>query len=111
MGSHVDSVAWLPDTASDISFRSKSGFGSFRFAVFTISKEGIQAFAEENELSLKSEKDVSLGFMGYILEENQMGYIIKDALVGHDLDPDSAAGTTIAYDIQAHRAYYAFSAF
>ena len=111
VGTNVDSVSWLPSTASEISYYSRGGFGSVKFAVFTISKDDIQAYAEENEWELKPEKDIDLSYMADFIENKQIAYIINDGLFCQDLDPKDSGGTTIAYEIEMHRAYYAFSAF
>lgn len=111
MGTDVDSVSWLPSTASEISYYSRDGFGSVRFAVFTISEADIQAYAEEHEWKLKPEQNIDLSYMADFIENKQINYIIDDALFTQDLDPKNSGGTTIAYKIETHRAYYAFSAF
>ena len=111
MGTNVDSVSWLPSTASEISYYSRGGFGSVKFAVFTISEDDIQAYAEENEWELKPEKDIDLSYMADFIENNQIDYEIKNALFCQDLKPSNSGGTTIAYDLETHRGYFAFSAF
>lgn len=111
---HVDSVEWLPSTASDISYIEETGMGAMRIAEFAMSQADLYAYALENEWELVAKEKVSIFFRDEIhsgdksyqrpFEEN----VLDTALV-YEKRYHNGGGITLVYDPQEQRGYYWYS--
>ena len=111
---NVDSVEWLPSTASKTSYIERTGMGGLKIAEFSITQDDFEAFAKDNEWVLKEEENVSIHFRDYIttdetaaqrpFEEN----ILERALV-YENRHSNGGGITLVYDPNLSMGYYSYS--
>lgn len=109
---NVDSVEWLPQEASDISYYVREGFGWFYFAEGTMTEQDFRSFAAENDWDLEVKKDVSVHMRSILgrppLREVREGIEmdrVLDALVYEDRKA-SGGGITWVFDRETERFYF-----
>ena len=98
---NIDSVDWLPNTASDISFHERGGFGWIKVYNCKMSKSDFINFAEEQGWKLDEDKNQQL-FRQYVINE-------EDIIINHSLTymkvQRNNGGTRVIYDIENERLY------
>jgi len=98
-------VEWLPETASDITYFEREGFGWVKTAEFTMAKEDLEKWAEEKKWPLISEDNIHARRPS---EDGHKSILVKKALVYDNRQPNGG-GLTLIYDIENQRGYFDLS--
>jgi len=111
---NVDSVEWLPSSASNISYVERTGMGGMKIAEFSISRADMDAFAKENGWDLKEKENVSISFRDRIAPEGtkvehpyEENYLEKALF--YEKRHSNNGGVTLVYDPKTNRGYYWYS--
>lgn len=98
---HLDTVDWLPDSASDISFHKRGGFGWLKVYNCKMKKSDFMRFADKNKWDLREEKAERI-FRQYVISK-------EDIVINHSLvyinTHNNNGGTSVMYDIENERLY------
>ena len=111
IGKNVDSLEWLPNSASNISYYQRGGFGWIKYAEFDMTKSDFKQFATKNKWDIQEKKDVYISVRN-ILNEEPLREIhgIKIDIIPNALfyknRAQNGGGITLVYDLDTHRGYY-----
>ncbi|WDE96834.1 hypothetical protein PQO03_02520 [Lentisphaera profundi] len=100
-----EKVEWLPDTASNINFYEREGFGWIKVYNCHMKKSDFMEFAEQNEWKLAEDKRVHR-FMQYKINEEYV--VINHSLTYMKIESNNG-GTRVIYDIENEKLYVTLS--
>jgi len=105
---NLSNVDWLPESASQISFIKRSGFGWVHIYKCKILENDFLKFASSNEWQITSATDVYVEFASELNAENEELKIISDAYVFEN-KKNNNGGIHVIYDKKNKILYYSNS--
>ena len=94
-------VEWLPNTASNINFYEREGFGWIKVYNCNMKKSAFIEFAEQNKWGLSEDKRAHR-FMQYKINEEYI--VINHSLTYMKIESNNG-GTRVIYDIENEKLY------
>jgi len=103
--------SWLPESATDIFYRSQEGFGWWKAAEFTISEEDFRAYATNKGWTLSEERNRSKPGLIELIRPKGRKLTEEDVIpipraLVYERRASNNGGVTVAFDLSASRAYY-----